>query len=68
MVHWSWDVSFGQVIVSVPIFWLIYVTWKMSQMMMRFRIEHEYLMQDWANRQVPPVRLQDMPTRQTKWW
>ncbi len=68
MPHFTWDISFGQIVVSVPIFWVIFQLVKISNMLFRFRIEHEILMQDWASRQSPPARLIDLPTRQTKWW
>lgn len=67
-MHFTWEVSFGQVIVSIPILWIAGQLWKMLNMLMRFRIEHEDLMVDWAARQNPPKILSDLPTRQKKWW
>lgn len=67
-VHFTWDISAGQIIVSLPLFWIIAQLWKVIQMLMRFRIEHEELMIDWAARQTPPRVLAEMPTRQSKWW
>lgn len=67
-MHFTWDISFGQVIVSIPILWLIGIISRMYAMMLRFRIEHEELMVDWCNRQTPPKNLMDLPTRKTRWW
>jgi hypothetical protein len=67
-VHFTWDISAGQVIVSVPLLWIIRELARITSMLMRFRIEHEELMIDWAARQVPPRVLSDLPTRQSKWW
>lgn len=67
-MHFTWDISFGQVIVSVPILWVIILLMRVYQLLLRFRIEHEILMVDWASRQTPPIKLHELPTRQTKWW
>jgi hypothetical protein len=67
-VHFTWEISAGQVIVSIPLLWIISQLAKMTSMLLKFRIEHETLMLDWAARQTPPVRLTDLPTRATKWW
>jgi hypothetical protein len=67
-VHFTWDISLGQVAISIPILWGVIMLLKIHQMMLRFRIEHEMLMRDWGGRQTPPVKLEDLPTRQTKWW
>ena len=67
-MHFSWDISAGQIIVTFPLLWIIGQITKAMQLLLRVRVEHEILMSDWANRQTPPVRLQDLPTRQAKWW
>jgi len=66
-MHFTWDVSAGQVIVSIPIFWVLILFLRFQAALVRFRIEHDDLMVDWCNRQVPPRRLSDLPTRQSKW-
>ncbi len=66
-MHFTWEISLGQVIVTVPIVWVMLMLMKIYTMMLNFRIEHETLMVDWASRQDPPVRLHDLPTRK-KWW
>jgi hypothetical protein len=66
--HFDWNFSFGQLVVSVPLLWAVFMLGKIYNMLLRFRIEHETLMIDWASRQDPPVRLTDLPTRQSKWW
>lgn len=66
-VKFSWDISFGQVIVTVPIIWVMIMLMRMYNMLLNFRIEHEDLMADWAARQTPPRRLSDLGTRK-KWW
>lgn len=67
-MHFTWDISFGQVIVTIPIFWLIGIISRIYVILLRFRIEHEDLMVDWCARQTPPRRLSDLPTRQSRWW
>lgn len=67
-MHFTWDITFGQVVVSVPILWIVGMLMKMHGMLLRFRIEHEDLMADWAKRQNPPRLLSELPTRQSKWW
>lgn len=66
-MHFTWEISFGQVIVSVPILWVLFMLMRLYNMMLSFRIEHEDLMIDWASRQSPPRRLSELPTRK-KWW
>lgn len=65
-MHFTWEISFGQIVVSIPILWVVYVLFKVQQMMLRFRMEHEILMTDWAERN--DKKLHDLPTRQSKWW
>lgn len=65
-MHFTWDVSLGQVIVSVPIFAIIAMLIRLYSMMLMFRMEHEILMVDWAKRN--GVELHTIPTRQKKWW
>lgn len=67
-MHWTWDISFGQMAISIPIIWVIVMLMRVYQMMLNFRIEHEFLVQDWCLRQTPPVKLIDMPTRRNRWW
>lgn len=67
-MHFTWEISFGQVVVSIPIFWVMFMLGRIYSMMLRFRMEHEELMLDWCMRQTPPKNLMDLPTRKTKWW
>lgn len=67
-MHFTWDVTIGQVVVDAPILWIVVTLWRIQRMLFNFRIEHETLMQDWADRQVPKRKLRELPTRQTKWW
>jgi hypothetical protein len=64
-VHYTWDVTFGQLIISVPLFWVVVLIMRIYQLLLRFRIEHEILMVDWAERN--DKKLHELPTR-TKWW
>lgn len=59
----SWSISLGQLIVGIPIFSILVLLRKMDNKMTQFRIEHEFLMSDWARRQTPPVELDDLPWR-----
>lgn len=67
-MRWTWDISFGQAVISVPVIWLIIQTMRVYHMLLNFRIEHEFMVQDWCARQNPPVKLMDLPTRQRRWW
>lgn len=67
-MHFVWELTLGQVIVGVPIIWVMGYLMKIYSMMLNFRIEHEILMTDWACRQDPPVKLHELPTRQKRWW
>lgn len=67
-MHFSWELSFGQIVVSVPIVWILIMLMRLYSMMLRFRIEHEDLMLDWCAKQNPPRNLMDLPTRRTRWW
>lgn len=67
-MSFDWHVSFGQLIVSVPIFWVIVMLMKMHHLLLRFRIEHEILMNFWAESQNPKVKLHELPTRMKTWW
>lgn len=67
-MHFTWEISAGQVAISVPLAYVVYTVFKISQNLLRYRIEHEILMTDWACRQVPPVKLHELPTRMNKWW
>ncbi len=68
MLHFSPEITLGQIIISVPIIWILRQLTRITKMLINFRIEHEYLMRDWANRQTPPVKLEDLPTRRATWW
>jgi hypothetical protein len=48
--------------------WIVGQLTRISALLLRFRIEHEILMNDWADRQTPKMRVQDLPTRQKTWW
>lgn len=64
-MHFSWDISLGQVIVTVPIMWVMVMLMKMYSLLLNFRIEHEDLMSDYAERK--GFKLSDLPTRR-RWW
>lgn len=66
-MHFSWDISFGQVIVGIPLVVVAGYILRMHGMLMLFFVEHEELMKDWASRQSPPQKLSDLPTRQRRW-
>lgn len=66
-MHFSWEITFGQVIISVPILWVMVMLMKIYGMLLNFRIEHEDLVLDWAKRQTPPRIVSELPTRR-KWW
>lgn len=67
-MHFAWDFTFGQVIVSIPILTILYMLIRIHSMLLNFRIEHEWLMMEWAGKQSPPVKVHELPTRQSKWW
>lgn len=67
-MHVIWEITIGQIVISIPILWLILYIIKIYHMLLNFRVEHEILMQDWAARQNPVVHLHNIPTRQKKWW
>lgn len=68
MIHWSSEISLGQVILTVPLGVILLILWKMLRMLLMFRMEHEMLMEDWAARQTPPKKLTELYTRKTFWW
>jgi len=63
-----WEITFGQIVMGVPLGVIIIVLMKMFRILLLFRMEHEMLMQDWALRQNPPVKLVDLHTRKRMWW
>lgn len=67
-MHFSGDISLGQIVVGAPITAVLYVLLKMHGMLLMFRMEHEILMTDWAGKQVPPIKLHELHTRQKRWW
>jgi hypothetical protein len=67
-VHWTWEISFGQAILTLPMALIAYWLFKTFKVLLLFRMEHEILMQDWALRQTPPVKLTDLYTRKRMWW
>jgi hypothetical protein len=67
-MHFEWQLTLGQIVVTVPILWIVWVLAKIDRMMFRFIIEHEILMKDWANRQTPPIKVEDLPTRTKSRW
>lgn len=67
-VQIEWTVSFGQIVITVPLLWVTIMLFRIYAMLLNFRMEHEMLMQDWAARQTPPVKLYNLPTRNKKWW
>lgn len=67
-MHFTWEFSLGQVIIGIPVFSLAIFMFKIYNMLLMFRIEHELLMKDWADTQNPPRKLHELPWRQKKWW
>lgn len=67
-MHVTGEISAGQVIISVPLVFVLMMLMKLHSMMLMFRMEHEILMQEWAGRQTPPIQLHNLHTRQKKWW
>lgn len=65
-MHFTWEITLGQVVISVPIFWLLVMIARIYGMMLNFRMEHEVLMIEWAERN--DKKLHDLPTRMKKWW
>jgi len=65
-VHFTWDISLGQLILTVPLGAIFIMLRAMFTMMTRFRMEHEILMRDWSERTGKP--LEDLPTRKNVWW
>ena len=65
-MHFTWDITLGNVILGVPLMGLLIVGMRVHSMLLHFRIEHEYLMQDWAERN--GKALDAMPTRKKGIW
>lgn len=65
-MHFTWEFSIGQLIVGFPIMGILIFLFKIYNMLLNFRIEHEILMQDWAIRD--NKKLHELPTRMKKWW
>jgi hypothetical protein len=57
----SWEISLGQIVLSVPLGFILLSLWTLNRKITLFRIEHEYLMADWAERK--GIRLKELPTR-----
>lgn len=66
MIHFTWDISIGQILTGVPLFGIGVALLKIYNMMLMFRMEHEILMQDWSKR--TGIELHTIPTRQKKFW
>lgn len=62
-MHFTWDVTFGQIVVGVPVLVILGILVRLDRLIQNFRIEHEYLMNDWASRQNPKINVKDLPTR-----
>jgi hypothetical protein len=67
-MHFVWELSFGQIIIGIPIVTLAVAVIKMYGLLLTFRIEHEVLMTDWAKRQEPLIDLDKLPWRQKRWF
>lgn len=67
-MHITWELSIGQLMVGLPVLTLAVLMFRIYGMMLTFRIEHEILMRDWAERQTPPQQLHKLPWRQKRWW
>jgi len=65
-MHFTWDISLGQLILTVPLGAIFIMLRAMFGMMTRFRMEHEILMRDWAERK--GKSLEDLSTRKEAWW
>ena len=61
-MHFTGDISLGQILVSVPVFALMGMVYSLSRKITLFRVEHEYLMADYCERHGLP--LMTLPTRQ----
>ena len=67
-MHFTWDISFGQILLGLPLLGILGALLKIFGILFKFRVEHETLMGWWARSQSPPVNLNEIPTRQGKWW
>jgi hypothetical protein len=67
-MHFTWEITFGQVVISVPITLLVFAVARIYGLLWTFRVEHELLMGDWAKRQTPAAELKDLPWRQKRWF
>lgn len=67
-MHFTWDISFGQVLLTLPLGAITLALFRIFRILLLFRMEHELLMEDWAGRQQPPQRLSDLHTRKKFWW
>lgn len=67
-MHLAWEISAGQIVISMPLLALALYAFRSYNMLLMFRIEHELLMRDWADKQTPPKKLHELPWRQKRWW
>lgn len=67
-MHFTWEITFGQVVIGVPIVALVVAVAKMYGLLLTFRIEHEVLMNSWAKDQTPQIELDKLPWRQKRWF
>ena len=67
-MHFTYDISVGQVILTVPLGFITVALFKIFRILLLFRMEHEVLMEDWASRQSPQKKLSELPTRRKFWW
>lgn len=60
-MNFTWDISIGQVVMSVPLGLILVMLLSLNRKITLFRIEHEYLMADWAERK--GLKVIELPTR-----
>ncbi len=66
MVHFQWDITLGQILLLLPLLGLFATFLGMYNQFSVFRMEHEVLMEDWAHRQSPQVKLEELPWRKKR--
>jgi hypothetical protein len=63
-IHFTWDVSAGQIVLFAPLGGILWWLWKISSTLRTFMVEHEMLMASEAEKR--GVKVEDFPTRSAR--
>ena len=67
-MRFTWDMSLGQAIITIPLIGILILILKLYGLIIRFRLEHEILMNWWADSQIPKIQLAEIFTRKKGWF